>query len=330
VQPRDVTLSRMLFAWTALHNERKKQRVPPAGVAVAVYFYSRRRGGACGPPDAAVAAQPVERFRHHSHAPNTWLEALFYFAEAIRWRQCVWRRQPVGSCVLLRAAEQPDTCSSAAAMSSGVGTARVQKPPRPFSAVPHEFAMIPRALSRHIYGETLGAWRTADLLIGLAYLARREPPGGETLGDIAAAGRPYGIGLEGEAKETAQVSRSSVTSRLSDTPQVGSLSVFPVPLVCAGALPSCSIIGNTRLWLRNNAPCHMHHADRADDAAALHELWPGSAAAAARRPARHLPEPGKHQQSIGTAHCQTCSRAYGSIAPDTAQTQLLVFQLHRR
>ena len=25
-----------------------------------------------------------------------------------------------------------------------------------------------------MYGETLGRWRTADLLIGLAYLARRE------------------------------------------------------------------------------------------------------------------------------------------------------------
>ena len=60
---------------------------------------------------------------------------------------------------------------------------------------------------RHIYGETLGAWRTADLLIGLAYLARREPPGGGTLGDVAAAGRPYGMGLEGDAKEAAKVNQ---------------------------------------------------------------------------------------------------------------------------
>lgn len=59
--------------------------------------------------------------------------------------------------------------------------------------------------NRHIYGETLGTWRTADLLIGLAYLARREPPGGETLGDIAAAGRTYGEGLEGDAKDAARV-----------------------------------------------------------------------------------------------------------------------------
>ncbi len=56
--------------------------VAAAGVAVAVYFYSRRAGGACAPGVAAAA--PVERFRHHSHAPNTWLESLYYFAEAIR------------------------------------------------------------------------------------------------------------------------------------------------------------------------------------------------------------------------------------------------------
>jgi hypothetical protein len=56
---------------------------------VAVYLYSRRRGGACAPPDASAVVQPIERFRHHSHAPNTWLEALFYFAEAIRWVQCL-------------------------------------------------------------------------------------------------------------------------------------------------------------------------------------------------------------------------------------------------
>lgn len=28
---------------------------------------------------------------------------------------------------------------------------------------------------RYTYGETLGRWRTADLLIGLAYLCRRDP-----------------------------------------------------------------------------------------------------------------------------------------------------------
>lgn len=65
--------------------------------------------------------------------------------------------------------------------------------------------MLFHSSCRHIYGETLGAWRTADLLIGLAYLARREPPGGGTLGDVAAAGRPYGLGLDGDAKEAAQV-----------------------------------------------------------------------------------------------------------------------------
>ncbi len=66
-------------------------------------------------------------------------------------------------------------------------------------------------MCRHIYGETLGTWRTADLLIGLAYLARREPPGGDALCDVAATGRPYGEGLEGDEKRKAQVNASSLT-----------------------------------------------------------------------------------------------------------------------
>ena len=81
------------------------------------------------------------------------------------------------------------------------GLTNVENIHRPFCSV----LMLFDASCRHIYGETLGAWRTADLLIGLAYLARREPPGGGTLGDVAAAGRPYGMGLEGDAKEAAKV-----------------------------------------------------------------------------------------------------------------------------
>eukprot|EP00208_Stichococcus_sp_RCC1054_P008688 CAMPEP_0206152198 /NCGR_PEP_ID=MMETSP1473-20131121/39206_1 /ASSEMBLY_ACC=CAM_ASM_001109 /TAXON_ID=1461547 /ORGANISM="Stichococcus sp, Strain RCC1054" /LENGTH=723 /DNA_ID=CAMNT_0053549757 /DNA_START=675 /DNA_END=2843 /DNA_ORIENTATION=+ len=110
--------------------------VAAAGVAVAMYLYSRRRGGACGPGEAGA----VERFRQQTHAPSTWLEAVYYSAEAIR----------------------------------------------------------------HVYGETLGTWRTADLLIGLAYLARRDPPGGSVLHDIATAGVPYGANLHGEERQTAK------------------------------------------------------------------------------------------------------------------------------
>lgn len=58
---------------------------------------------------------------------------------------------------------------------------------------------------RHVYGETLGTWRAADLLIGLAYLARRDPPGGSVLQDIATAGTPYGAGLRGAERIKARV-----------------------------------------------------------------------------------------------------------------------------
>ena len=49
---------------------------------MALYFYTRRRGGACAATDAEV--QPVVRFREQDQAPNTWIESLYYFAEAIR------------------------------------------------------------------------------------------------------------------------------------------------------------------------------------------------------------------------------------------------------
>ncbi len=45
-----------------------------------------------------------------------------------------------------------------------------------------------------MYGETLGKWRTADLLIGLAYLAQKgteEHPAS----DIAECGEVLGVGL---------------------------------------------------------------------------------------------------------------------------------------
>ena len=48
-----------------------------------------------------------------------------------------------------------------------------------------------------MYGETLGRWRTADLLIGLAYLAKREGEG-HPVADIAAQGRPIGEGASEE------------------------------------------------------------------------------------------------------------------------------------
>ena len=47
-------------------------------------------------------------------------------------------------------------------------------------------------LCSYMYSESLGRWRTADLLIGLAYLARRE--GQEhPVADIASKGKPIGL-----------------------------------------------------------------------------------------------------------------------------------------
>lgn len=44
-----------------------------------------------------------------------------------------------------------------------------------------------------MYNESLGRWRTADLLIGLAYLARQETAN-RAIEDIAAAGQLVGKG----------------------------------------------------------------------------------------------------------------------------------------
>ena len=44
--------------------------------------WRRREGGACGAPGEQGY---VERFRQQTHAPSTWLEAVYYSAEAIRW-----------------------------------------------------------------------------------------------------------------------------------------------------------------------------------------------------------------------------------------------------
>ena len=57
---------------------------------------------------------------------------------------------------------------------------------------------------RYMYGETLGRWRSADLLIGLTYMARRELDY-RPVGDIAEQGVPYGWGLEGPQRASAKV-----------------------------------------------------------------------------------------------------------------------------
>lgn len=63
-----------------------------------------------------------------------------------------------------------------------------------------------------MYGETLGRWRTADLLIGLAYLARQ---GGEEhpCADVAALGRPMGTGQGPEQRAAALVGARMMRSQ---------------------------------------------------------------------------------------------------------------------
>ena len=53
---------------------------------------------------------------------------------------------------------------------------------------------------RYMYSESLGRWRTADLLIGLAYLARQD--GQEhPVADIARQAKPIGSGQAGGAQQ---------------------------------------------------------------------------------------------------------------------------------
>lgn len=63
------------------------------------------------------------------------------------------------------------------------------------------------ASRRYTYGETLGRWRTVDLLIGLAYLARRSGGGEDAVTDIAARAVPMGTG-----KSAAQLEQAIVSS----------------------------------------------------------------------------------------------------------------------
>lgn len=61
--------------------------VAAAGAAVALYFSYRARVASCGVAGAGSELSPLtgnNAFRESFQAPNTWLEALFFFAEALR------------------------------------------------------------------------------------------------------------------------------------------------------------------------------------------------------------------------------------------------------
>ncbi len=73
--------------------------VAAAGAAVAVYFYNRRSPlftcGAAPSADDDSDQEPSEEraFLRHT-GPNNWLEALYFFAEALRQARCTGAHMP--------------------------------------------------------------------------------------------------------------------------------------------------------------------------------------------------------------------------------------------
>lgn len=134
--------------------------VAAAGTAVALYLYGRR-GAACSTLSASA-----ERETHaglHS-APTTLLEDLFFLAEGLRFVRVRYGRSLADS-VHCGSPRRPSHSGRQRQCDNAVGAgAPVQRPKAPRRA---------RSNRRYTYGETLGRWRTADLLIGLAYLCRK-------------------------------------------------------------------------------------------------------------------------------------------------------------
>jgi hypothetical protein len=61
--------------------------VAAAGASVAIYFFTRRRLATCGfggSVDGDPDAPQRLAFKNAYKPPNSWLEALFFFAEALR------------------------------------------------------------------------------------------------------------------------------------------------------------------------------------------------------------------------------------------------------
>lgn len=126
-----------------------------AGAAVALYFSYKRATAAPGSEASLdVPSTPsTVHFKDAHQAPNTYLESLYFFAEALRY---------------------------------GTTLLYAVSPFNPLGKVKPAWSW-----HRYMYSESLGRWRTADLLIGLAYLARRE--GQEhPVADIAATAQPIG------------------------------------------------------------------------------------------------------------------------------------------
>jgi hypothetical protein len=120
------------------------------GMALAAYFSVSR----------LACSADGETHRHAHQSPSTWLEALYLFAEALRY--VTWQQYRTMSWL----------CTSTQLMNRYLG-----------SSVTHVYMrkQISRfekgevlVLFRYTFRETFGKWRTGDLLLGLAYLARRD------------------------------------------------------------------------------------------------------------------------------------------------------------
>ncbi len=79
-----------------------------------------------------------------------------------------------------------------------------------------------KACCRYMYNESLGRWRTADLLIGLAYLARQESAN-RAIADIAAAGNLVGCGQSKAQRQSIVVKSLDISSPHSRSYSLSSL-----------------------------------------------------------------------------------------------------------
>ena len=156
------------------------EAVAAAGAAIALYWWRRERV-LCGPGGQSAALQPRQdpvRFSQTHQPPSTWME--------------------VRSCCQSPALRAYYNCSASRATSTGLWCRLCTSSQRPSGTgllpqLAERLTAAEAPLCRFAYGETLGRWRTADLLIGLAYLARREKQE-HPVADIAQHGTLFGLG----------------------------------------------------------------------------------------------------------------------------------------
>lgn len=187
--------------------------VAAAGLSIAGFFYRRQIFCAGFAPDNVDSNEEsgVPENNHFSgkhEAPQSWLEAMYFLAEALRYASSIlpatWRLPgPLK--------ETHFTIYPPKAHPEGLRSTNDRPGPACSQTHPASLIFLLATTShllllqyhslvyRYMYGETLGRWKTADLLIGLAYLARRE---GEAhpVADIAAQGQPFGRSTPGPSQ----------------------------------------------------------------------------------------------------------------------------------